>query len=184
MSKIVLSVDDGCVSDLRIADLCQKYEIDVVFYWTVEWRSLANSKGYEPLSFAEAYSIAQQFEIGSHTITHPHLTKISEEAAKVEIAESRLMLEALFNKKIAKFCPPRGYTNEALTKFTLDNYKSQRLTKGEGLVHIHPWSGANGNKHWLECVNGETKEIWGHSYDFDRYNLWDELEAYLNGACV
>ncbi len=178
---MLLSVDDGCASDVRIADLARKYEIETIFYWPVEWHSLAYEKGYEPLTYHEAYEISKDFEIGSHTITHQHLTSMREIFALVEIAESKLMLEGLFNKQITKFCPPRGYTNDKLTDFTLQHYKSQRLTKGAGLVHIHPNSGANNNIPWREyAANIEVKEIWCHGWELDKFNLWEELEGFLN----
>lgn len=176
---IRLSCDDGAASDVRLADLAQKYEIETIFYWPVEWHSLAYYKGYIPLNYGDAYQIAKQFTIGSHTITHPHLTKIPFEEAAYEIIASKSMLQQLFNVPVNKFCPPRGYTNPELTEVTMNHYESQRLTKGSGLVHIHPDSGANGNKPWRECVDENTKEIWGHSHDFDRFGMWDELEQFL-----
>lgn len=175
-----ISCDDGCASDMRVADLAKKYEIETVFYFPVEWRSLAYDNGYEPLNIVQALKISQDFEIGSHTVTHRHLTKIPYDEARVEISDSKFMLEALFNKPVEKFCPPRGYTNEELTKFTLKLYKSQRLTKGEGLVHVHPNSGANKNMHWLDYANSiDVEELWFHSHELDRFNLWEELETYL-----
>lgn len=179
-----LSVDDGCASDLRVADLAKKYEIETIFYLPVEWHSLAYDNGYEPLTYSEAYQIAKEFEVGSHTITHRHLTSLREIDAMVEIAESRLMLESLFHTKISKFCPPRGYTNEMLSEFTLKNYKSQRLTRGKGLVHIHPDSGANGNIDWREAYKiakqtCEDIECWGHSWEWDKYDMWEEIEEFF-----
>ena len=178
---MLLSVDDGCASDVRVADLAKKYEVETIFYLPVEWHSLAYDNGYEPLTYHEAYTLSKDFEIGSHTITHRHLTKLRDIDAMVEIAESRLMLNSLFHTKVTKFCPPRGYTNELLSEFTLQNYESQRLTRGEGLVHIHPNSGANGNKDWREYAKGiEVKELWCHSWELDKYNLWEQLEEYLS----
>lgn len=177
---MILSVDDASASDVRVADLASKYEIETVFYWPVEWHSLAYVKGYDPLNYADAYQIAQEFEIGSHTITHPHLTRIAEEEAIYEIVASRTLLGQMFNKSIKKFCPPRGYTNGVLTDVTLLVYESQRLTKGPGLVHIHPNSGANGNIHWLEYArNNEITEAWGHSYEFDKFDMWGEIEDWM-----
>ncbi len=76
MAKFTLSVDDACASDVRVAELAKKYGIETVFYWPCEWHSLAYEKGYKPLRFEDAYEIASSFEIGSHTITHRHLTRI------------------------------------------------------------------------------------------------------------
>lgn len=179
--KITLSCDDGCASDVRVAELAKKYELECTFYWPVEWHSLAYEKGYEPLEYGKAVYLADQFEVGSHTITHRHLTKIPLVDALKEIHDSKTMLEELLNiKPITKFAPPRGYTNDELTKYTLDIYESQRLTKGPGLVHVHPNSGANGNVDWrLRANQPDTKELWMHSWELDKYNLWDELEEFL-----
>ena len=182
LNKIKLSVDDGCMSDLRVANLADRYDVEVVFYWPVEWRSLAQMKGYEPLTYAAASLIAQRFEIGAHTVTHPHLTKIPTLEAQTEILDSKLMLEDLFGTTITKFCPPRGYTNEELTDYTLKYFDSQRLTRGKGLVHIHPDSGANNNRPWRECIDENTTELWCHSWELTKFNLWEELEDYLEST--
>jgi len=183
MADFILSVDDGCASDMRVADLAKKYEIETVFYWPVEWRSLAHDNGYEPLNIVQALKISQDFEIGSHTVTHRHLTKISEADARIEISDSKFMLEALFAKPVTRFCPPRGYTNAELTEFTLNLYGSQRLTKGEGLVHVHPNSGANHNLDWREYADSiDVEELWLHSWELDRFGLWEELEEHLKSC--
>ena len=180
MSKLILSVDDGCQSDLIVAELARKYKIETIFYWPIEWRSLAYDKGYQPLSFMDASHIAEDFEIGAHTITHRHLTAIPIEEAIVEIVECKYMLKLLFpNQEIKRFCPPRGYTNEALNQHINMFYKSSRLTKGPNLVHIHPNSGANNNRPWRECIDENTTEIWCHSWELNRFELWDELEDCL-----
>lgn len=175
-----ISCDDGSSSDMRLASLCRKYEIECVFYWPVEWRSLAYDNGYEPLNIVQAFSIAQDFEIGSHTVTHRHLTRIDPAEARIEISDSKFILEALFGKPITKFAPPRGYSNPELTDLTLKLYKTQRLTKEPGLLHIHPNSGANGNMPWQQRADSmDVQEAFCHSWELDKYNLWDELENYL-----
>lgn len=180
---MILSVDDGCASDLRLAELAAKFNVELVFYWPVEWQSLAHAKGYKPLSYSEALKLADSFTVGSHTITHRHLTDLPHDEALEEIAGSQVMLESLFDVPVEKFAPPRGYTNERLTAMTLDFYESQRLTKGEGLLHIHPDSGANGNVHWLERAKQiDVKEAWCHTWELDRYGLWKELEEYLEST--
>lgn len=179
--KIKLSCDDACASDVRLAELATKYNVECVFYWPVEWHTLAYSKGYKPLSYDQALDIAQDFDIGSHTITHRLLTKIPIDEAKYEIEESLYLLREMFDTNIEYFAPPRGYTNDLLTEFTLKFYEKQRLTKGEGLVHVHPDSGANGNVPWLERAKTEpVDELWMHSWELDKYNEWDNLERYFD----
>lgn len=182
---LTASWDDACASDVRVADLMEKYEIPTVFYWPVEWHSLAYEKGYEPLTYLDALSVSSRHEVGSHTITHRHLTSLSEDEAREEIVTSKMMIGQLFQREITRFCPPRGYTTGGLTQATLQVYESQRLTKGPGLVHVHPNSGANDNKPWRKKLEEELNkgdvEIWGHSWELDRFNLWDELEGAIRG---
>lgn len=181
--SLILSIDDGCASDIRIAELADRFGIETIFYWPVEWHSLAYNKGYTPLNYTDAEQIAKNFEIGSHTITHRHLTSIPIEEAKKEITDSKYMLEDLFRCDIKKFCPPRGYTNNELTEHTYLHYETQRLTKGAGLVHIHPNSGANSNVHWrdyYEQYKDTITEAWLHSWELDRYpEEWENLEKWL-----
>lgn len=177
--KIKLSVDDGCASDMRLARLADKYDVECTFYWPVDWHSLAYSKGYEPLSYVDASYIAERHLIGSHTITHRFLTQIPEDEAKYEIQNSKEMLEDMFAVSVDSFAPPRGYSNPKLTKFTLSIYENQRLTKGKHLVHIHPDSGANDNKPWRDAITKDTTELWCHSWELDRFDLWNELEGFL-----
>lgn len=180
---LTLSCDDGAASDVRVASLALKYGLDCVFYWPVEYRSLAYDNGYEPLTYEQAKLIAKQFEVGSHTITHRHLTKLDPLEARIEIAESQQILREMFDQPIEKFCFPRGYGNQELFDFTLKLYDSYRLTKGidstgAKLVHVHNNSGANDNKPWRDCVTDNT-HLWLHSFDLDRQNLWGELEDVL-----
>lgn len=183
-TSLRISVDDGCASDVRVAELATKYGIECVFYWPIEHRSLAYENGYKPLSYTDQLNIAHKFEVGSHTCTHRHLTKIDvDEAYLREIMESKLLLKMMFHKEIKKFCPPRGYVNDELVRRILIHYDSYRLTKGPGLVHIHPNSGANNNKPWRECVDENTTELWMHSWELDRYpEEWDNLENFLKNT--
>lgn len=179
--KIRASCDDGCSSDTRVAKLMKKYKVECVFYLPVEWHSLAYENGYEPLGLPEALGLAREHEVGSHTITHRHLTSLEPKVAHQEIFASKVLLSNMLDTVITKFCPPRGYTNKELTEYTLKYYQSQRLTKGPGLVHVHPNSGANGNIHWLEYAkNNPIAEIWMHSWELDRFNEWDNLERFLS----
>ncbi len=52
-------------------------------------------------------------DIGSHTLTHPHLTQISRERARAEIFDSKKLLEDRFGREIRHFCYPYGDYDEA-----------------------------------------------------------------------
>ena len=93
------------------------------------------------------------------------------------------MLEDMLGIDISKFCYPRGYSNPQIEKFVYQYYDSARKTKGEDddgykLVHVHPDSGANNNRAWVDCVTDRT-HLWLHSWELNKYNLWDQLEEFL-----
>lgn len=180
-SGLQISVDDGSKGDIRLSELCRKYKIPLIVYLPVEWYSYNLSEGREPLTYAEAEYLSKHHTIGSHTVTHRHLTRIEQDEAVYEIIESKRLLKALFpNQEVEHFCPPRGYLNEQLANLVKYNYKHCRMTVGEGLVHVHPNSGANNNIPWLEYArNHEITEMWMHSWELDKFNLWDELENYM-----
>ena len=53
-------------------------------------------------------------EIGSHTLTHPHLTALTLAQARTEIFDSKKQLEDRFGVPIRHFCYPYGDYNEAV----------------------------------------------------------------------
>ena len=58
--------------------------------------------------------LAAGHEIGSHSLTHPWLTRISAVQAREEIAASKRRLEDRFGVPVRHFCYPYGDENEAI----------------------------------------------------------------------
>lgn len=200
--KILISVDDACDSDFRLARLLDKYGLDGIFYWPVDIQGLAIQKGWKPLTPIHEAFIARNFEIGSHTISHRYLTQIPYDEAAGEIKDSKKMLENKYEQNITKFCYPRGYTNPKLCKAVKDaGYSSARTTAigfiGEPenpynagtAVHmgcpVRPeYEGTNWMEYGLKLFK-EAKEkdldfeAWCHSWEINRYNEWDNVDKFL-----
>jgi peptidoglycan/xylan/chitin deacetylase (PgdA/CDA1 family) len=51
---------------------------------------------------------AQNFEIGAHTVSHPILTSLSDEAARHEIGQCKRDLEAITGTAVRYFAYPNG----------------------------------------------------------------------------
>lgn len=199
--KKLISVDDGCQLDLKIAKLCKKYGIEAIFYIPVDYIGLAYQKGYEPLS-PQAYSyIADNFEIGSHGLTHSYLTRIPLEEAREEIFESKKMIENVTGKKVTKFCYPRGYFNSDIKTMVEEaGYESARtvtighLNSGDDpyeektTVHIGcpvrpEYEGTTWLDYARDMMNRADKDsiyhAWGHSHEIQRYNEWKNIEVFF-----
>ncbi|MFA5927325.1 MAG: polysaccharide deacetylase family protein [Patescibacteria group bacterium] len=80
-------------------------------------------------------------EIGAHTVTHPDLSKISEESAKKEIFESKSQLENLLGTTIVTFCYPSGKYNDSIEALTKEaGYKFAITTENKLSTFNKPFS--------------------------------------------
>jgi peptidoglycan/xylan/chitin deacetylase (PgdA/CDA1 family) len=112
MKKIIVTTswDDGHILDLKLANLLAKYNLAATFYIAPENRQLSP---VDRLTEDQVSAIADRFEIGAHTMTHPRLSTIDTITAKTEIENSKSTLERWSRKKITSFCYPEGmYTPE------------------------------------------------------------------------
>jgi peptidoglycan-N-acetylglucosamine deacetylase len=102
---VTTSWDDGHVLDLRVADLLDRYGVAGTFYVAPECVEL------EPavrLDSRQIRHLAEGFEIGGHTLTHPRLPELTAEAANREIVDGKEHLEAIIQKPLRSFCYPGG----------------------------------------------------------------------------
>jgi len=107
MKKIIFTTswDDGYSKDLKLANLLDKYGIKGTFYIPI--RSINKW-----LSVDDLRTIAENHEIGAHTISHCILTETTMANARHEIIESKRQLERILNVKIDCFCYPNSKYNE------------------------------------------------------------------------
>jgi peptidoglycan/xylan/chitin deacetylase (PgdA/CDA1 family) len=78
--------------------------------------------------------LAEGHEIGSHTLTHPRLTELSDAAATQEIVESREKLQRMSSSAVDHFCYPYGYcAPEIAAKVRAAGYRSA-VTTSRGLA--------------------------------------------------
>lgn len=200
--KILASFDDACIEDLYVAELMEKYKIPAIFYFPVYPELCNERKGRQSLTLEEQQQIADKFEIGSHTLTHPLLTRIKPGIARTEITNSRLMLQDRFKQDITSFAYPRGYSNPELQVMVQEaGYTNARSTV---VGYIHPSEnsfftqttvhvGCNrkeyGGQSWYEYalyMYGEARKIknsvfhfFGHGWELEKNNAWDEFEMLL-----
>jgi peptidoglycan/xylan/chitin deacetylase (PgdA/CDA1 family) len=67
-------------------------------------------KKYEPCSWSELREIADSglVEVGSHTVTHPILSSVTDEESWRELTLSRSQIEESIGRKVNSFCVPNG----------------------------------------------------------------------------
>ena len=108
---IIISFDDGWVSQYREAfPLLQRYGLTATFFvYTEKIGQHANFFTWDQLREMAAAGM----EIGSHTLTHPNLNRISDIAElKRQIAESKLVLEEQLDQPVTALAYPYGLYND------------------------------------------------------------------------
>jgi peptidoglycan/xylan/chitin deacetylase (PgdA/CDA1 family) len=64
---------------------------------------------FSPITWDQAREMdAAGIEIGSHTVTHPILTGVSDERLQSELQQSRARLETILGRSVTQFCYPNG----------------------------------------------------------------------------
>ncbi len=64
---------------------------------------------YSAINWRQAREMSDgTVEIGSHTLTHPILTSLSDDRLRDEVSQSRSRLEAEIGRKVETFCYPNG----------------------------------------------------------------------------
>lgn len=129
LPRVALTFDDGFRNVLEhgLAPLAQNRFCAIQFLVadqlgkTNEWE-LALGEAPEPLmDVAQVREwLASGHEIGSHTRTHPFLTRISRSQAREEIRASKRLLEDLFGAPVEHFCYPYGDWNEAVRGLVIE----------------------------------------------------------------
>jgi hypothetical protein len=98
-----MSWDDGSKSDLRLAELLSKYNIKSTFY--IPQR---NIEGIPVINDSEIRLLANNFEIGGHSIDHVRLINLTAQEQQFQILESKKWLETILGNEIYGFCYPGG----------------------------------------------------------------------------
>lgn len=97
------SIDDGHPSDLKMADLLKKHNLNGTFYIPI-----ANREGLDVMTPPQMREVGQQFEIGSHTYDHCFLNSVGMTEAHFQVTEGKKILEDMLGNAVSGFCYPGG----------------------------------------------------------------------------
>jgi len=105
LGQVALSFDDGHVSDYDIVlPLLQAHDATATFFIT---SNFVGREGY--LSWAQVKRLHEAgMEIGSHSLSHPYSTTISQEELMIEMQQSKFQIEQQIGAEVRSFAYPYG----------------------------------------------------------------------------
>lgn len=204
MKAITFSYDDGVIQDRRLVPLLDKYGLKATFNLNSEWfgqRHIFQSGGrvfeHIKIEASEVRALYAEHEVAVHTLTHPKLPTLPDEEVIRQVEQDRINLSALVGYEVIGMAYPGGGVNhdertaKLIREQTGVKYARTILCNGsfdleQDMYKFKP------TVHHLE-VDGKAYElckqfiemkaerpqllyIWGHSYELDWGDRWDELE--------
>jgi peptidoglycan-N-acetylglucosamine deacetylase len=123
---VTTSWDDGHPLDLRVAELLATYSVKGTFYVPIHYAAIPRMTCQEIVELRRL-----GMEIGSHTMTHPLLHRLPDNAVLCELIESKKYLEDLLGEAVDSFCYPEGkFSSRQIPLLREARYKLARTTVG------------------------------------------------------
>ena len=205
---ITFSYDDGTTQDVRLAELFHKYGMKATFNLNSnllgqEGTLLREGKtvNHTKIAAADVRSVYEGHEIAGHTLDHPRLPQIADDAEVIrQVEEDRLRLSELAGYEVKGFAYPCGGVNnddrvaELIKNHTGIKYcrtitSNFSFDRQANLYRFNPTVYHHGErKELFELgenflhLTPDTPQIfyiWGHSFEFDIRDDWGWFEEFL-----
>lgn len=200
---LTMSYDDGVTQDKRLVAMFNKYSIRGTF--NVNSGSFGQQdekiiKGvrvnHSHIPAEEIQEVYKNHEVAIHTLTHPHLKQLPKEIAIYEIIEDKKNIEELVGYPVRGMAYPFGsYDSNVLVTLKELNIEYSRTVKMHGNFHLPSdflqWEATchHGDKEILNLAESFLQStdlslfyVWGHSYEFDMDNSWNDMEEFCRAV--
>ncbi len=139
LGKFVITFDDGYKNVLSTKDFLAHQDIKPVLFVlpnTAQPNFLELGQEFERLSTKDIKDLINAgWEIGSHTMTHADLTKLSREELEKEIVESKKELEKELGISIKYISYPKGRYNAQIEELVKKAGYEMAFTMDDGFIN-------------------------------------------------
>ena len=188
---ITFSYDDGAVQDIRLIELLNRYGLKATFNLNSGLLG-----GYNRVPQQDVAALYAGHEIAAHTLTHPDLLKLGDEAVFREVEEDRLRLSELAGYTVIGMAYPYGTSDsrvvDILRRTGVRYSRTVECThcftpKKEDLLRLNPtvfhleWEQLFALGEQFVEMQSDTPQlfyIWGHSFELDRHDAWGKFETF------
>ena len=208
MKALTFSYDDGVEQDIRLIEIFNKYGLKATFNLNSELLGRQNDTlnlpgktvNHHKVLPSDVRSIYAGHEVAVHTLTHPLLPKIENDAEIIrQVEEDRLNLSELCGYEVIGMAYPCGgqnhddrvadlIRNNTGVKYSRTIISNHSFALQEDLYKFKPSVYHFGDfdkmvergKKFLE-TDADTPQIfyvWGHAYEFDYADNWDRFEEF------
>ena len=205
MKALTFSYDDAVTQDQRLIEIFNKYGLKCTFNINSGLLGTGGSLVRQDVTVAWAHpracelkKIYEGHEVAAHTITHPCLTRLSDEEIVREIEGDRLALSDIMGYEVVGMAYPGGggqsyddrvvdlIKNRTGIKYARTTKNTHDFLPQTDLLRFQPT--AYHHKEFDTCFElaekfiNSTPEfpeifyIWGHAYEFDILNQWAKME--------
>ena len=208
MKAVTFSYDDGVTQDVRLIELFNKYGVKATFNLNSELLGHPGSLLRENVRIShnknkpeDIRHIYTGHEIAGHTLRHPRLPDIPDDAEVIrQVERDRLNLSELAGYEVVGFAYPCGGQNfdhrvselikhNTGIKYARNIISNHSFKLQDNLHEFCPTVYHHGEWDKLfeladKFVSLKAEEpsifyIWGHAYEFDIENTWDRFEELL-----
>lgn len=201
---LTFSYDDGVTQDQRLIDLFDKYGMKCTFNLNTALGGMGGGNMHEGVTYSsvryqtsEYMRLYKNHEVAVHTLTHPWLTRVSDEDVIREVEQDRKTLSEIMGYNVVGMAYPMGAVDdrviELIGKYT--GVKYSRTTKStynfEPQSELLRFNPTLRHTEWdkmfelgekfinLKCDKKQIYYVWGHAYEFDYDNSWSRFEDFL-----
>ena len=202
---LTFSYDDGVTQDVRLCELFNKYGMKATFNLNSGFFGQPGSlprEGvtvrHDKIASADICRVYAGHEIASHSLTHPDLTKLSEEDVVRQVEGDRLALSELCGYEVVGFAYPGGthdarvasilaektgirYARTVTSTHSFDE-QTHLLEFNPSVYHHVEWDTLFALGERFLTLTPDKKQVfyvWGHAYELDIHNTWDRFEEFL-----
>lgn len=142
--QVAISFDAAWGADKtqKIMDICDEFGVKATFFLVGMW-----VENYPDMT---KQIFERGFEIGTHSNTHPDMTKLSQDVQKLELSTSINLIKNITGQDVKVFRPPYGAYNDAL----IESAQSLDLITIQWDVDSLDWKGLSAMEICNRVLNG------------------------------
>lgn len=205
---LTFSYDDGVTQDIRLIQLFDKYGMKATFNLNSELLGRDGQLLREGVYVdhiknkpEDVKHIYTGHEVAVHTLTHPNLKQVAEDAEVIrQVEQDRLKLSELCGYEVVGMAYPCGgdcYDDRVIdlmsrntgVKYARTTNSTYNFDIQTRLLEFHPsvYHHREMDKMFelgekflnLDAEEPQIYYVWGHAYEFDIYQNWKRFEEFL-----